>query len=115
MSETNCLFCRIARGELPTQKVLETDDLVAFRDINPQARVHVLVIPREHIASLDALEPHHAELVGKLHMAARDIARKEKLDAGWRLVTNVGEDGGQTVPHLHFHVLGGRPFRWPPG
>jgi histidine triad (HIT) family protein len=115
LSEANCLFCRIVRGEIPATRVLETDDLVAFRDINPQARVHVLVIPRQHIASLDALEPGHAELVGKLHLAAKDIARSEKLESGWRLVSNVGEDAGQTVQHLHFHVLGGRPFRWPPG
>jgi histidine triad (HIT) family protein len=116
MSDHNCLFCRIARDELRASKVLETDELVAIRDINPQAPVHVLVIPRRHIASLNDLEPGHAELVGKLHLAAREIARSEKLaDGGWRLVTNVGADAGQTVPHLHLHVLGGRHLGWPPG
>jgi histidine triad (HIT) family protein len=116
LTEASCLFCRIARKEIPADRVLENDDLVAFRDINPQARVHVLVIPREHITSLNELETRHTELVGKLHLAARDIARQEGLaEGGWRLVTNVGADAGQTVPHLHFHVIGGRALKWPPG
>jgi histidine triad (HIT) family protein len=116
MTEASCLFCRIVRGEIPADRVMETEDLVAFRDIDPKAPVHVLLVPREHIPSLDDLEPHHAELVGGLHLAAREIARREGLsESGWRVVTNVGEDAGQSVAHLHVHLLGGRRLRWPPG
>ena len=116
MNESNCLFCRIASGELSANRVFETDDLVAFRDINPQAPVHVLVIPRRHIGSLNDLDGGQHDLMGKLHLAAKEIAKREKLaDNGWRLVINVGADAGQTVPHLHLHVLGGRHLGWPPG
>lgn len=116
MSDPSCLFCRLARGEIPSRRVLETDDVIAFHDIDPKAPVHVLVIPREHVASLDDLEERHAELVGKLHLAARDVAREEGLrEKGWRVVTNVGEDAGQSVAHVHLHVLGGRTLGWPPG
>lgn len=116
MNDPSCLFCRLAAGEIPARKVLETDDAIAFHDIDPKAPVHVLVIPREHVASVDALEPRHAELVGRLHLVARDVARAEGLaERGWRLVTNIGDDAGQSVAHLHFHVLGGRRLGWPPG
>jgi histidine triad (HIT) family protein len=116
MNESGCLFCRIARGELNANRVLETDDVVAFRDINPQAPVHVLVVPRRHIGSLNDLDSGHADLLGKLHVAAKEIAEREQLaDNGWRLVVNVGADAGQTVPHLHLHLLGGRHLGWPPG
>lgn len=116
MTEKSCLFCRIASGDLGADRVLETDHLVAFRDINPQSPVHVLLVPREHIPSLNELEERHAELVGALHLAARELARREGLaEDGWRLVTNVGADAGQTVPHLHLHLLGGRAMGWPPG
>ena len=116
MNDPSCLFCRLASGEVPSDRVLETDDLIAFRDIDPKAPVHVLVIPREHVASLDDLEEGQAELVGKLHIAAREVARQEGLrERGWRVVTNVGEDAGQSVAHLHLHVLGGRRLGWPPG
>jgi len=116
VSETNCLFCRICRGELPADRVLETDAIVAFRDIDPRAPVHVLIVPREHIESLDDLHDDHARLVGDMHLAARDLARLEGLgDNGWRLVTNVGADAGQSVSHLHLHLLGGRALGWPPG
>ena len=116
VSETSCLFCRIVSGEVPAERVLETVELIAFRDINPQAPVHVLIIPREHIPSLDRMEESHARLVGRLHLAARDLARREGIaEGGWRVVTNVGPDAGQTVPHLHLHLLGGRRMGWPPG
>jgi histidine triad (HIT) family protein len=95
---------------------MDTDEVVAFRDINPQAPVHILIIPRDHITSLAELAPEHAELVGKLHLAANELARRAGLaEHGWRVVTNVGADAGQTVPHLHLHLLGGRAMHWPPG
>lgn len=114
-TDSDCLFCRIASGAIPSDRVFESDDIVAFRDIDPKAPTHILVIPREHIVSLDHLEPRHAETVGRLHLAAAEIAREEGLDDGWRAVVNVGEGGGQTVFHLHLHLLGGRPLTWPPG
>ena len=116
MSESQCLFCRISRGEVPANRLLETDEVLAFRDINPQAPVHILIIPREHIRSLGEIEAGHAELVGKLHLVASDLARRAGLtEQGWRIVTNVGADAGQTVEHLHLHLLGGRAMHWPPG
>ncbi len=116
MSQTDCLFCKIAAGDIPADVVHRDDRVVAFRDINPQAPTHVLVIPTEHVASLDAAAPEHQELLGELLLAAQAVARTEGLsDAGYRVVTNVGPHGGQTVHHLHIHVLGGRPMGWPPG
>ena len=112
----DCIFCRIARGEIPSQRVEETAHVLAFRDIQPQAPTHVLLIPREHVASSAAeVGPAHAALMGELFELAARIAKREGLDQGWRLVTNVGVDAGQSVPHLHFHLLGGRAMRWPPG
>lgn len=112
----DCLFCRIVRGEIPSERVLETEDLVAFRDIAPRAPTHVLVIPREHITSVSAAGEDHRRLLGSIQLAAAEVARREGIeDSGWRLVTNVGIDGGQSVGHLHYHVLGGRSLGWPPG
>ncbi len=112
----DCLFCRIVRGEIPSDPVLETDELLAFRDIDPKAPTHVLVIPRAHIDSLSAATPDHRALLGSIQLAAAEVARREGIqDRGWRLVTNVGRDGGQSVGHLHYHVLGGRALGWPPG
>ena len=112
----DCIFCRIARGEIPSQRVDETERLLAFRDIQPQAPTHVLLIPREHIAASAAeLGMAHAALLGELFELATKIAKREGLDGGWRLVTNVGPDAGQSVAHVHFHLLGGRAMRWPPG
>ena len=109
MSPSNCLFCRIVAGELPSTRVYEDEELVAFRDIQPAAPVHVLVVPREHVPTTDDLEPAHAGLVGRMVLAAARIAREEGLaDAGYRLVLNCREDGGQVVFHLHLHILGGR-------
>ena len=109
-----CLFCRIVRKEIPAQIVAETDDWIAFRDVNPQAPVHVLVIPREHVASLnEATDP---ALVGRLALAAADIAKREGVaESGYRTVINTNADAGQTVFHVHLHLLGGRRFGWPPG
>lgn len=116
MTETDCVFCRIVRGELPSETVLEEDDLVAFRDLNPQAPTHVLVVPRRHIASVNELEAGDAELAGRLILAGRRVAGEEGLaDGGYRLVLNTGSDGGQTVDHVHLHVIGGRRMTWPPG
>ncbi len=116
MSPSDCLFCKIADGDVPTALVHQDDRIVAFRDINPQAPVHVLLIPREHIGSLDDADDAHRVLLGHLLLAARDVARSEGLaDDGYRAVLNVGADGGQTVQHLHLHLLGGRSLDWPPG
>ena len=112
---SDCLFCRIVSGEIPTQTVAENDHALAFRDISPQAPTHVLVIPRTHLASAAELEAGHSAALSAIFALAAEVARQEKLDQGWRLVTNVGAHGGQTVPHLHFHLLGGRALQWPPG
>ena len=110
----DCLFCKIARGEIPVPLVYETDDCVAFRDINPQAPVHVLVIPRQHVASLN--QATDALLIGRLSIAAAAIAAKEGIaESGYRTVVNTNRDAGQTVFHLHLHLLGGRSLAWPPG
>ena len=116
MTEPDCLFCKIAGGEIPASLVHEDRDVVAFRDIHPQAPVHVLVIPREHLSSLDEADEEHGHILGSLYLRAAEIARKEGLAAdGYRTVLNTGEYGGQTVGHLHVHVLGGRAMGWPPG
>lgn len=111
----DCLFCRIVSGEQQADIVAEDDAWLAFRDINPQAPSHVLVIPREHVASLDDLGPERAELGGTLLLAARRVAEQEGLESGYRVVANTGARAGQSVFHLHLHVLGGRAMRWPPG
>ena len=109
-----CLFCRIIRKEIPARIVHETEHTVAFADINPQAPLHVLVIPREHVASLN--EASDPALVGRLALAAADIARREGVaEAGYRTVINTNADAGQTVFHLHLHLLAGRAMKWPPG
>lgn len=113
---TECLFCKIASGVIPGDIVYQDDEVVAFRDINPQAPVHILIIPREHISTVASLEDRQAEIVGRLFCKARDIARTEGIEAGgYRLVVNNGAGAGQTVFHIHLHLLGGRTFHWPPG
>lgn len=113
---SDCLFCRIARGEIPATRVAENDLALAFRDIAPQAPTHVLVIPKQHLADSAAqVGAGQALLLGAVFELAAQVARAEQLEQGWRLVTNVGTHGGQTVGHLHFHLLGGRPMQWPPG
>ena len=110
----DCLFCRIVRGEIPAKLVAETDDCIAFRDIDPQAPVHVLVIPRAHVTSLDAMTD--GGILAKAGSLLAEIARSEGIAAsGYRMVINNGGDGGQTVGHLHLHLLGGRRMAWPPG
>ncbi len=112
----DCLFCRIAREEIPADRIAEGATWIAFRDIQPQSPVHVLVIPRQHVASVAELASEDAGLAGELLLAAAEVARQEGIDGtGYRVVTNVGERAGQSVFHLHFHVLGGRRMRWPPG
>ena len=103
----DCLFCRIARGELPSKKVYEDDRLYAFRDIAPQAPVHVLVIPKQHIPSADAVTGENSPLVAAIFETIPKIAAAEGLAGGYRIISNVGPDACQTVPHLHFHILGG--------
>lgn len=111
---SDCIFCKIASGEIPASLVARTDRLVAFRDVGPQAPVHVLVIPTEHLASLE--EAKDGQLLGEMLLLARQIARDEKIAAdGYRIVLNTNRNGGQTVFHLHLHLLGGRRLTWPPG
>ena len=113
--DPDCLFCRIVAGEIPSEQVHADDDVVAFRDIAPRAPTHVLVVPRRHIADAQALTEADGELLGKLFAVIRSIADQAGLAKGYRVVTNVGPEAGQSVFHLHFHLLGGRPMSWPPG
>jgi histidine triad (HIT) family protein len=112
----DCLFCRIVAGEAPSTKVHEDDAVVAIRDIAPRAPTHILLMPREHIASAAELGEDHGPLLGRMFSVAADLAQREGIvDDGYRIVTNIGRWGGQSVDHLHFHLLGGRAFEWPPG
>ena len=112
----DCLFCKIIAGDIPSAKVYEDDKVYAFRDIGPQAPVHVLIVPKEHIASANELTEENASIVGHIFAVAAKIAKDEGIaDGGYRIVNNCGQDGGQTVGHLHFHMLGGRSLAWPPG
>ena len=118
----DCIFCKIANGEIPSTKVYEDDKMLAFRDLDPQAPVHILMIPKEHIASADDLTEENAQIVAHIFTVAKKIAAAEGLTIckelgveSYRIVNNCGEDGGQTVKHLHFHLLGGRSMAWPPG
>ncbi|MEA1927014.1 MAG: histidine triad nucleotide-binding protein [Candidatus Auribacterota bacterium] len=111
-----CLFCDIIAGEIPADIVFEDDDIIAFRDVNPRAPVHILIIPRKHISGMSAAEESDKELLGRICLAAAEIAAREEIGrSGYRLVVNSGPDAGQAVDHLHFHLLGGRPLGWPPG
>ena len=111
----DCLFCKIAAGEIPSKKLYEDDDLLAFYDIDPQAPVHFLVIPKQHIASAADLCEENAGIVAKVYCCIAKLAKELDLKDGFRVVTNCGTDGGQTVGHLHFHVLARRNLAWPPG
>lgn len=111
----DCIFCKIVKGEIPSTKVYEDDLMLAFRDLDPQAPVHILMIPKEHIASVDEITEENASVVANIFATAKKIAAAEGLENGYRIVNNCGEDGGQTVKHLHFHLLGGRSMKWPPG
>lgn len=111
----NCLFCRIIHGQIPAKKVYEDESVLAFEDINPQAPTHVLIIPKKHFAGLKEAQAADAELIGQCHLAAAEIARARKIEHGYRTVLNVGPGAGQSVFHLHVHLLGGRTLTWPPG
>ena len=113
---SDCLFCKMISGEIQPDTVYEDDEVLGFRDINPQAPTHVLVVPKTHISTLNDLQDNHSALVGKLYLAAKKIAADEGIaDDGYRTVMNCNAGAGQTVFHLHLHVLGGRPMEWPPG
>jgi histidine triad (HIT) family protein len=114
-ASSDCLFCKIVSGAIPANRVYEDEFCIGFPDINPQAPKHLLIIPKVHIASTAKTAAEDMELMGQLMTAAVGIAREENLDGGYRIVVNTGEDGGQTVNHLHLHLLGGRKMKWPPG
>lgn len=111
----DCLFCKIIGGEIPSNKVYEDDTIYAFRDIDPQAPVHILIVPKEHIASAKDINETNSAVVAHIFEVAAKIAKAEGLDDGFRIVNNCGDSAGQTVKHLHFHLMGGREFTWPAG
>jgi len=112
----DCIFCKIIKGEIPSDKVYEDDKVLAFRDINPEAPVHIIIIPKKHIVSLNEATKEELEILSHILLVVKNIAIENKIaETGYRLVNNCGIDGGQTVAHLHFHLLGGRNLVWPPG
>lgn len=111
----NCIFCKIVSDEIPAKKIFEDDKVVAFNDLNPQAPVHILIIPKKHITSLNEITKEDVELLGHIQEVASLLAKQNNLKDGYRLVNNCGIDGGQTVLHLHYHLMGGRTFAWPAG
>jgi histidine triad (HIT) family protein len=112
---TDCLFCKMVSGTIKPDTVYEDDEVLAFRDANPKAPVHILVVPKTHIPTLNDLKPEHAELVGKLFLVTKTIARQQKFDGpGYRTVLNCNADAGQSIFHIHLHLLAGRPMGWPP-
>ena len=112
---SDCLFCKIVSGDIAAKKVLEDEYVLAFEDIQPHAPTHVLIIPKRHIRGLKEAQAEDAELVGRLHLAAAEIARQRGIEDGYRTVLNVGPKSGQSVFHMHVHLLGGRDLHWPPG
>jgi histidine triad (HIT) family protein len=113
---SDCIFCKIVSGDIPANIVYQDDEVLAFRDLGPQAPVHVLIIPKRHISTINDLQHTDAELMGKIYLAAKEVARQEAMDeSGYRCVMNCNDDGGQTVHHIHLHVLGKRQMIWPPG
>ena len=114
-TETDRLFCRIVSKDAPAQAVLDRDDVLAFRDVNPQAPTHILVIPKRHVATLETVPDDGGQLLASLVGAVNEVAREDGVAGAYRLVTNVGRGAGQSVDHLHLHVLGGRGLTWPPG
>ena len=111
----DCIFCKIANGEIPTNMVYEDDKVAAFKDLEPQAPVHILIVPKEHISSCDDIDETNCAVVGHIFAVAAKLARENGLSNGYRIVNNCGEEGGQSVKHLHFHLMGGRQFGWPAG
>ncbi len=115
-SRRDCIFCKIVAGDVPAEKIYEDTDFVAIEDLNPQAPVHCLVLTRQHIENVNELTSEDTELMGRLFTAAREVARRKRIEEpGYRLIVNTGRDGGQTVYHIHMHVMGGRFLTWPPG
>lgn len=115
-SVEDCIFCKIIKGEIPSEKVYEDDMVLSFKDISPCAPAHVLIIPKKHISNLNEITEEDSKIIAYIYIVAKEIAKKLGIDeTGYRIVTNCGEDGGQTVHHIHFHVLGGRSLQWPPG
>ena len=114
--QKDCIFCKIVQGEIPSKKVFENEKLIVIEDVNPQAPVHLLIIPKEHIATVLDLSEKHKELIGSILLTAAQIAKEKKIaEPGFRTVVNCNRGAGQTVFHIHFHLLGGRDFGWPPG
>jgi histidine triad (HIT) family protein len=111
----DCVFCKIAAGEIPSKKVYEDEQILAFYDLEPQAPVHILLIPKQHIGSAAEITEENSAVVVHIYAVAARLAKEPNLNGGFRIVCNAGADGGQTVPHLHFHLLGGRSMKWPPG
>lgn len=111
----DCIFCMLANGEIPTDMVYQDDKIAVFRDAQPQAPVHILMVPKKHIASLDALTDEWSDIISHMLLKIKDVAAMEGLENGYRCVINTGEDGQQTVKHLHIHILGKRQMQWPPG
>lgn len=115
MRLSSCIFCRIAKEEVPARIVYKDEEVIAFEDTNPQAPVHILLIPRKHIYSVRELSSQDADIIGKIYLVAKDIAIGKNIGNSFRMVVNSGPGAGQSVGHLHFHLLGGRRFKWPPG
>lgn len=112
----DCIFCSIIKGEIPSDKVYEDDSILAFKDINPAAPVHIIIIPKTHISSANELNDSNCDIVGHIFKIAAKLAKEMGIsEKGYRIVNNCGDEGGQTVKHLHFHLLGGRSMQWPPG
>ena len=111
----DCLFCKIINGNIPSTKIYENEFVYAFADIAPQAPFHAVIVPKQHISSANEINAENSHLIAKIFEAVAEIAKQENLENGYRVVNNCGDDGGQTVGHLHFHVLGGRLLAWPPG
>ncbi|WP_202711160.1 HIT domain-containing protein [Sporosalibacterium faouarense] len=113
---SDCLFCKIVNDEIKASKIYEDEKVIAFNDINPQSPVHILVIPKQHIPSINQIDESNQSIIGHIHLVINKLAKEKGLaDKGYRIVNNCGKDGGQTVNHLHFHLLGGRDMQWPPG
>lgn len=113
---TDCIFCKIVNGEIPSSKVYEDEYVLCFSDINPEAPVHIVMIPKKHIASLNELTKEDSQIIAHIFMVGKIIAKEKGIsESGYRIINNCGEDGGQSVQHLHFHLLGGRMMKWPPG
>jgi histidine triad (HIT) family protein len=116
VEKEDCIFCKIIKKQIPCEMVYEDDKVIGFKDISPQAPIHIVIIPKEHFADLNCLNEAQSEIIGYIFMVAKQIARTLGIaESGYRLVTNCGEQGGQTVQHIHFHLLGGRMLQWPPG